>query len=153
LLTSHRVRYLVVGAHAVAAAGRPRATQDLDLFVEPTAENAVRIGAALQAFGFGALARAAHRFAHADRMATLGAPPLQIDIMTSITGVSFQDAWAGREVARLGPIEVPFLGPRELVINKAASGRPKDLLDLALLEEVQALPRRRPARQGGRRER
>ncbi len=137
LLSSHRVRYLIVGAHAVAAAGRPRATQDLDIFVEPEVSNAERLGRALAEFGFPALASEAQRFAEPDRMATLGLPPLQIDIMTSISGVSFDEAWSGRVAARLGTLEVPFLGKRELIQNKTAAGRPKDLADLALLAEVE----------------
>jgi hypothetical protein len=138
LLCSHRVRFLIVGAHALAANGRPRATQDLDIFVEPTPENAEYLGAALAEFGFSALAREAHRFAEPDRMATLGRPPLRIDIMTSITGVSFEQAWAGRLQATLGGHEIGFLGRDELIANKRASGRPKDLADLALLAEIEA---------------
>lgn len=134
------MRFVVVGAHAVAAAGRPRATQDLDILVEPSQRNADRLGRALRAFGFPELAARAHRFAEPDRMATLGAPPLRIDVMTSITGVDFAEAWAGRRRARFGRLVVPFLGPRELLKNKAAAGRPKDLADLALLAEV--APRR-----------
>jgi hypothetical protein len=137
LLNSHRVRFLIVGAHALAAAGRPRATQDLDVLVEPSTANAARLGRALRQFGFSALADQAHRFAEPDRMATLGTPPLQIDVMTSISGVSFARAWAGRLSLRAGELVVHFLGKAELVRNKAASGRPKDLADLALLAEVE----------------
>jgi hypothetical protein len=107
LLRLHRVRFVVVGAHAVAAAGRPRATQDLDVLVEPTAANAERLGRALRAFGFATLAADAARFAERDRMATLGRPPLQIDILTSISGVGFAEAWAGRKRVRLGPRRPP----------------------------------------------
>lgn len=127
----------MVGAHALAVAGRPRATQDLDIFVEATRENAARLGDALRAFGFPMLADQAHRFAEPDRMATLGTPPLQIDVMTSITGLTFEEAWAGRVVARLDDVEVPFLGPAGLKRNKRASARPKDIADLALLAEIE----------------
>ena len=137
MLSFHRVAYLVVGAHALAVAGRPRATQDLDIFVDPGPENAARLGDALRAFGFPALADEAHRFAQPDRMATLGSPPLQIDVMTSITGLTFEEAWAGRVVARMGDVDVPFLGPDGLRRNKRASGRPKDIADLALLAEIE----------------
>ena len=134
-LCSHRVRFVIVGAHALAAIGRPRNTQDLDVLVEPTAENARRLGAALAEFGFPALAKQARRFSRPDRMATLGVPPLRIDVMTSISGVSFSAAWRGRMRAAFGPFQVGFLGRREFIRNKLASGRPKDLLDVALLEE------------------
>jgi len=137
LLSSHAVRFLIVGAHALAANGRPRATQDLDIFVEPTVANARRLAKALAAFGFTQLAAEWREFTKPDRMATLGAVPLRIDVMTSISGVPFRDAWKGRLRARLGPIEVPFLGVSELKRNKLASGRPKDLADLAMLEEIE----------------
>jgi hypothetical protein len=143
LLCAEGVRFLVVGAHALAVHGRPRATGDLDLFVEPTAENARRLGAALAAFGFGALARQARRFAERDRMATLGQPPLRIDLLTSISGVSFDRAWKGRVTVRVGRYSIGFLGRREFIANKRAAGRAKDALDLALLDE--ARPRRRRA--------
>ena len=125
-----------MGAHALAACGRPRATLDLDIFVEPTQQNATRLGEALRTFGFEDLANEAHRFADINRMATLGNEPLRIDIMTSIDGVSFETAWNGRQEADFGGYRVNFLGKKELVENKRASGRNKDLLDLALLEEV-----------------
>jgi hypothetical protein len=141
LLSSHHARFLVVGAHALAALGRPRATQDIDLFVEPTPTNARRVCAALADFGFTTLSRQADAFAKPDRMATLGRPPLRIDVMTSISGVSFRDAWRGRLRVRLDGIQIGFLGRREFIRNKAASGRPKDLLDIALLGEVSRVSR------------
>ena len=135
LLAAHRVRYLIVGAHALAANGRPRATQDIDVWVEPTAANAARLCAALADFGFTDLAEAVDQFATPGRMATLGNPPLRIDIMTSIDGVAFDEGWAGRLEARLDEHTVPFLGREQLIRNKQASGRPKDLADIALLTE------------------
>ena len=136
-LLSRRVRFLIVGAHALAAHGRPRATQDLDLLVEPTKANARRVGAALADFGYAELAREWTSFAERDRMATLGREPLRVDIMTSISGVDFATAWKGRAKTKYGRFTVGFLGKKELIANKRASGRTKDLLDLALLEEVE----------------
>jgi hypothetical protein len=144
LLSAERVRFVVVGAHALAVHGRPRATGDLDIFVEPSAENARRLGIVLDRFGFPALARGARRFAQPDRMATLGREPLRVDLLTGISGVSFERAWAGRVKVKFGRHTVGFLGRREFVANKRAAGRPKDLLDLALLAE--ARPRRRRRR-------
>jgi hypothetical protein len=135
LLSAHGVRFLVVGAHALAANGRPRATQDLDLWVEPTRSNAERVCRALADFGFAGLATAIDDFATPERLATLGRPPLRIDLMTSIDGVDFSSAWADRIVASLGEHSVGFLGRAALLANKRASGRPKDLADVALLEE------------------
>jgi hypothetical protein len=148
-LSARRVRFLVVGAHALAIHGRPRATGDLDLLVEPTPANAARLGAALADFGFTALAEEAAKFAVPDRMATLGREPLRIDIMTSISGVSFGEAWRGRLRARAGQRVIGFLGRREFLRNKRASGRPKDLLDVALLEESAPQRRRRPSKSAG----
>jgi hypothetical protein len=136
LFCSPPVRVLVVGAHALAANGRPRATGDLDFWVEPTATNAKRLGRAIHEFGFEELAAQAAQFAIPDRMATMGVPPLRIDIMTSITGVAFKQAWSKRLRARFGQYQIGFLGRDELLANKRASGRPKDLADVALLLEV-----------------
>ncbi len=141
LLCAEGVRFVIVGAHALAVHGRPRATGDLDIFVEPSVENAQRLGAVLTAYGFPALARSARRFALPDRMASLGNEPLRIDLMSGISGVTFAEAWKGRVRARFGSYQVGFLGRREFIANKRAASRPKDLLDVALLEE--AKPRRR----------
>jgi len=95
-LIAHRVRFIVVGAHALAALGKPRNTADLDLFVEPTVSNARRLGAAIREFGFAALADASAAFARGKRMARIGNEPLRIDVMNHIDGVSFATAWKGR---------------------------------------------------------
>ena len=133
LLCAARVRFLIVGAHALAVHGRPRATGDLDILVEPTPANAARLATALKGFGFSDLARQTTELATPDRMATLGRPPLRIDVMTSISGVSFDEAWAGRRIVRFGGHRIGVLGRREFERNKRAAGRPQDLLDLALL--------------------
>jgi hypothetical protein len=135
-LRAHRVRFLVVGAHALAVHGVPRYTADLDVLVDPTPANARRLGAALTAFGFEALGREHASFAEPDRMARLGVEPLRIDVMTSITGVSFREAWGGRLIVVLNGLPTPFLGKVEFARNKRASGRPKDLADLSLLAQL-----------------
>jgi hypothetical protein len=135
LLNLRRVRFLVVGAHALAANGRPRATADLDILVEPTPKNARALVATLSDFGFHALAAEERLFATPDRLATLGKPPLRIDVMTSITAVTFAEAWSTRLRGKMGSHRVSFLGREALLRNKRASGRAKDLLDVALLEE------------------
>ena len=142
LLNSHRVRFLIVGAHALAANGRPRATADLDIFVDRAPRNIAHLADALLDFGFDDLAREADRFLEPQRMATLGTPPLRIDIMNHIDGVSFARAWSGRLRATLGDHRAGFLGVAELRANKKASGRPKDLADVALLDEMAASARR-----------
>ena len=142
LLCAHRVRFLVVGAHALAVIGRIRATKDLDLLVEPTRPNARRLCAALAEFGFAALADRADEFAREDRMATLGREPLRIDIMTSITGVTFARAWRGRITAKLGGFEIGVLGRDEFLANKRATARPHDLADVAMVEEIERSTKR-----------
>ena len=143
-LAKARCRYLVVGGHALAIAGHPRFTQDLDLLVEPTPANAKRVGRALGAFGFPAHAEAVvEQFARPKRIAVLGVAPLSIDIMTSLSGVSFARAWKGRVVVPLGSLRVPFLGRAELIANKVASGRPQDLVDVAVLRGLELSERAR----------
>jgi len=134
-LIANRVRFLIVGAHALAALGRPRNTLDLDVFVEPTKRNAERLAIAIRAFGLTALADQAGEFASGAKMTRIGNPPLRIDVMNHIDGVTFAAAWAGRRRARIDGLAVAFLGEAEFRRNKLASGRPKDLLDLALLDE------------------
>ncbi len=135
LLMRHGVRFLIVGGHALAANGRPRYTEDLDVFVQPTEANARRLVKVLVDFGFRATASAWRSFAKPNKILFIGRPPLRIDVLTSISGVSFGQAWKGRIVASTDIGQVPSLGVVELRINKKASGRPKDLFDLALLDE------------------
>lgn len=102
-LFSRRVRYLIVGGYALAAHGRPRYTEDFDVWVEPTRANAQRVVLALADFGFPAYLAHASEFATLDRMTHLGIPPLRIDVMTSISGIpSFRTAWAARGPTRSG---------------------------------------------------
>jgi hypothetical protein len=126
--------YLVVGAHAVAAHGRPRATGDLDLWVRPTPENARRVYSALAAFGAPLDQLRVEELTEPDLIYQIGVVPARIDILTGISGVEFVEAWAGRITIRLGELEVPVLGRQDLLRNKRASGRPRDLADVAELE-------------------
>jgi hypothetical protein len=144
-LERHHVRFVVVGAHVLATLGRPRYSDDLDVLVEPTNANALRVAAVLEEFGYPTLAlEAPAHFAAEERMATLGRPPVAIDILTSATGISFAEAWRGRQTIRIGGKPIAFLGLTEYVKTKRACARPKDLLDLALLEEAGLLPAEKP---------
>jgi len=134
LFNEHGVEYIVVGAHALALHGAPRYTGDLDLYVRPEAANAERVIAALGAFGFGDLGLTAADFTRPEQTIQLGNPPLRIDLITSITGVSWEDAWRGRVAGHLGDQPVGFLGRAEFLENKRATGRAKDLADVASLE-------------------
>lgn len=153
-LKRHGVRFLLVGAHALAAHGRPRFTQDLDVLVEPTLANARRVAAAITEFGFEETARDWRWFAKPYRITMIGRLPLRIDVLTSISGVSFRTAWRSRQMMATTLGDVPVLGLSELRANKLASGRPKDLADLALLDELTlaSKPPRAKRRSGVRRE-
>ena len=134
-LNRHAVRALVVGAHAVAFHAKPRFTKDFDLFVEPARENAERIVGALADFGFGALGLTANDFATPGKVVQLGVAPSRIDIATSIDGVTFEEAWAGKVRGTYGQEPVWFIGRDALIRNKTAAGRPQDLADLSWLRE------------------
>lgn len=134
LFNVHRVEYMVVGAHALAHHGAPRMTGDLDLLVRPTDENAQRILDALIAFGFGSLTLTAADFSRADRVVQLGLPPARIDLITTLTGVTWEEAEAGCATARFGGVAARFLGRAELIRNKRACGRVQDLADIERLE-------------------
>ena len=129
------VRFLVVGAYALAALGVPRVTGDLDLWVEPTKENARRVWEALAAFGapLETLSIGEADFTHPDRVVQLGLPPYRVDILTSISGVDFSAAWDGRLHGTLYGASVAFLGRQCFIQNKRASGRARDLEDIRLL--------------------
>ena len=133
LLNSHGVEYLVVGGHAVAFHGYPRFTGDVDFFVRSTAENARRLIAVLAAFGFGQAGLDEATLMQPEKIVQLGVPPNRIDLLTSISGVDFVDAWSDRIPDALDGVPVAFVSKRTLVANKRASGRPKDLVDLEKL--------------------
>lgn len=129
------VRFLVVGAHAMAAHGVPRATGDMDVLVEPAAENAARVWRALGTFGapLHSLTVSESDFAKPDVVVQLGLPPYRIDVLTSISGVTFDEAWSDRLDGEMQGVPVAFLGRESFIRNKRATGRRKDLLDIELL--------------------
>lgn len=137
LLNDKGVKYVVVGGYAVAYHGHPRFTGDIDLYVEPVADNAERILAALSAFGFGELELAVRDFTDPDNIVQLGLPPNRIDLLTSISDVTFDQAWADRVSAQLDGVPVAFISKELLLRNKRASGRPKDLADLTELDDTE----------------
>jgi hypothetical protein len=128
------VEYLVVGGHAFAFHAKPRFTKDLDLLVRDSPENARRILSALDDFGFGGVGLVEEDFLGPEQIIQLGVAPNRVDLITSIDGVSFDDAWQGRAAGRYGAQPVFYLGLRELIRNKQAAGRAQDLADLEWLE-------------------
>lgn len=132
-LISRNVEFLLIDGHALAAYGHPRFTEDLDVFVRPTRDNAERIVAALHDFGFGDVAPEAEALTQPRKIFMLGRKPFRIDILTGISGVGFDEAWSARTHVDLEFGRIPLIGREHLVANKKASGRPKDLADLAAL--------------------
>lgn len=132
------VRFLVVGAHALAALGVPRATVDLDVWVDCTEENALRIWRALADFGapLHDLGISQRDFATPDCVVQLGLPPLRIDILTGLSGVSFGEAWPTRVIDAFADLRVPYIGRDAFLKNKRATGRHKDLGDVESLGET-----------------
>ncbi len=134
LLGDNHVRYLVVGGYAVAFHGHPRYTKDLDIWIEMTAENATRVVAALQQFGFGSLDLTAEDFLEADQVVQLGYPPCRIDLITGLEGVDFEECYAARVEAVIDGTSADFIDLDNLRKNKRATGRAQDLADLENLE-------------------
>lgn len=130
LLNVHQVEYMIVGAYALAFHGAPRYTGDLDIFVKPDPENARRIVSALNDFGFGSTNLSHSDFVVEDRVIQLGYPPVRIDLMTSLTGISWEEADLGKVEGKYGDVRVYFIGREQLIKNKKALGRKKDLADL-----------------------
>lgn len=130
LLNENEVDYLIVGARAVARYGKPRYTGDLDLFVRRSRKNAERLLRAIHSFGFGELDLTEEDFLKEDQVVQLGVAPQRIDLLTSLTGVRFEEAWEDRVVSHAGATRLVFIGKAALIRNKRALGRPQDLCDL-----------------------
>lgn len=133
LLKALNVRFLVVGAFAVAYHGYPRYTSDIDLIVEQSAQNAERLLEAINQFGLSGVGLTKEDFMQKDQVIQLGVAPNRIDLMPFISGVGFEEAWASRELGQIGELSVPFISKEMLKRNKAASGRSQDLADLERL--------------------
>ncbi len=133
-LSAANARFLVVGAYAVSVHAEPRATGDLDLWIERTPDNAARVHAALRSFGAPLQDLSVADLAKPDIVFQIGLPPRRVDVLTSITGVTFEEAWPGRVHVIYGDVNVPVIGRDALLVNKRTLGRPKDLLDIDLLE-------------------
>jgi hypothetical protein len=133
-LTAHGVEFLVVGAYALALHGAPRFTGDLDILIRPTLDNAARLLAALDAFGFPVTDLRPEHVADRRRMLQMGVPPVQIHVMSAISGVDWDEAWSDRIEGPLGSHRIQFLGRETFLRNKRAAGRPKDLADVDALE-------------------
>jgi hypothetical protein len=124
------VRFLIVGAYALALHGRPRATGDLDVWVEASPDNAARVMQALASFGAPLSDVSVDDFSRPGVTFQIGVAPGRIDILTELTGLTFAEAWPGRMRRPFGEIEVDFIGRAAFIQNKRATGRAKDLGDI-----------------------
>ena len=145
LFNKHGVEYLIVGGYALAFHGAPRYTGDIDLFVHPTSENARKIIAALTEFGFGSVGLSPSDFDHPGQVVQLGVPPVRIDLVTVIDGVSWDSASSGKAKGHYANVPVHYLGRKDFLANKKATGRLRDLADIEAIhtyegtESIQAL--------------
>ena len=128
------VRFLIVGAYALALHGRPRATGDLDIWVEATPENARRVLRALGEFGAPLADIAEADLSAPGVVYQIGVAPGRIDVLTELTGITFAEAWLDRAHGSFGDVEVDFIGRASFLRNKRATGRPKDLGDIEGME-------------------
>ena len=136
-LTHANARFLVAGAHALALHGVARSTGDMDVWIDVSEENAERVWAALTEFGapIESLGITRDDFVKPDLVIQLGIPPRRIDILTGLSGLSFNDAWMNRVLHDSGSMRIPFISRADLVINKRETGRLKDKADLEALGE------------------
>jgi len=135
LLNLHKVEYMIVGAHALAFHGRPRHTGDLDIWIKPSSENALRMVAVLDDFGFGSLGLKEHDFLREHYVTQLGYPPLRIDILNAISGVDFDEAFNNKIQGNVDGLTINIINITEFIKNKEATGRQKDLGDVASLKK------------------
>jgi hypothetical protein len=134
LMHANGVEYVIVGSFALSFHGHPRATGDMDVWIRRSPENASRILKALDAFGFGSLWVTGDDLLE-DKVIQLGQPPVRIDLMTELDGLTPDEVWAGRVAGRFGDMPVFYLGRDAFIRNKRSLGRHKDLADLEALGE------------------
>ena len=136
LLKNNEVRFLVVGAYAMGAYGYPRATGDMDIWITASGENSQRVFRALKEFGAPLTQIDETTFVARDIIFQIGVAPRRIDIITSIDGVDFEQAWQRRVDVEIDGLSVPFISKPDLIKNKESTGRDKDLLDVKYLKSV-----------------
>jgi len=135
LLNAHKVDFIIVGGYALAYHGAPRYTGDIDVFIKPDHANAKRIINVLKDFGFSPLELSIEDFQKKDNVVQLGLPPVRIDIITSISGVSWEQAEVSKELGEYGDVPVFYIGKDQYLDNKRATGRAKDIADIEALGE------------------
>jgi len=133
-LCEEKADFLIVGAYALAAHGHPRATGDIDIWIQASEENAKRVWRALMRFGCPLFDLKLDDLKTPDLIFQIGVEPRRIDIVTSITGVEFDEAWPDRKEIEIEGLKIAAIGRSHLLKNKKAVGRPQDLADVAWLE-------------------
>ena len=144
LLNKYKVAYMIVGGYALALHGKPRHTGDLDIWIDVSEDNATKLVMVLQEFGMGSLGLDKEDFLKPGFISQIGYPPLRIDILNSIDGISFCDASQGMQKIQLeDDLVVNFIGLDDFLVNKQASGRKQDLADIKEIKKLQAVKRLR----------
>jgi len=133
LLNAHNVEFIIVGGYALAFHGAPRYTGDIDVYIHPDHLNAERILKAMGDFGFSSLDLSIEDFQKEDHVIQLGVPPLRIDIITSISGVTWEQAESSKISGKYGEVPVFYIGREQYLANKRATGRAKDIADIEAL--------------------
>lgn len=139
-LNGHGVEYVIVGGYAMGHYGVPRTTQDMDILLHASPDHAPKIIAALEDFGFGGTGLTEADFQEPRFFFRLGRVPVQVDLLTTISGVSWDDAWANRSPGRYGDVPVQYIGRAEFIRNKLTAGRPEDIGDVS---RIGGLPRKK----------
>ena len=139
LFEKHKIRYLIVGGYAVMKYSEPRFTKDLDVWIATDPENANAVYLALKEFGAPLADLNADDFTRKDYFYQMGRLPLRVDIVMSIPGVDFEDAWKNREFVELDDFKIPFISRYDLIRAKEASGSPQDKIDIDKLKEAEQL--------------
>jgi predicted nucleotidyltransferase len=136
LLNKHEVAYMIVGAHALAFHGKPRHTGDLDIWINPTDENSSKMMLVINDFGFGSVGLKKEDFLREHYVTQLGYPPLRIDILNSISGVTFEEAYNNRLFIDVDDLTISYIGLDDLIKNKAGTARKQDIADLENLYKL-----------------
>jgi hypothetical protein len=140
LFNAYRVKYLIIGGYAVIKYTEPRYTKDLDLWIRADAKNANAVFQALKDFGAPLTGLTPADFAEEGYFYQMGIPPVRVDILMSISGLTFDEAWPRRVKANFDGVPVLFIHRQDLIASKLAAGRPQDLIDAASLAQAKPHP-------------
>ena len=135
LCNKHNIKYLVIGGYAVSIHGYPRSTKDIDVCIEMSEVNASKMVQVINDFGFGSLKLTKDDFLKKHFITQLGFPPLRIDILNDLDGVSFEEAWKNRKIVNFEGVDVNFIGYNDLITVKQKAARPQDIADVDKLKK------------------